>query len=479
MNKEMEKKGKRNFSNRAKVAAFWGVAVIALFVVFFFALSHWSKPNQIVATVTDNSVTESEEEFIEVSRTSIEEQIEYPDETSIMNIEETKEDETEIALVHFSKQDEDYEVIPDKYNCGAKGTLTKVEASDTVNGIKLQESGGINSFDFYYRNKDIEGEIRFESYDFSDYIVAVYSSDKIEREITLVFDNCKFSSFRSLVDYPNVNLEFNNCTFNGFHGSCAKFVRCKFGGTYGDGIVPFHDVFVKDCYISDMSSLDEAGRGAHTDGTQIYGKTGVDAKNIKYEHCRFEMPIVPGTNAINACIMLQMEYSSGIDISFSDCICNGGGYTIYALSKGKGFEYFANVAISNIAVGQSRKYGSLYPTVSEDVNISNIYDIDSLYVASVWKEDGNTHISVTNDTLCERKLVVNADGVSYEYVIPASRGGKTDYFDLFEDYPIDLDICIDTDCRYVICFDATSGNNEQIRFETWDGSDSISIPWEE
>jgi hypothetical protein len=113
------------------------------------------------------------------------------------------------------------------------------------------------------------------------------------------------------------------------------------------------------------------------------------------------------------------------------------------------------------------------------VEISNIYDIDSLYVASVWKENGKTHMSVTNDTLQLRKLVVNADGVTYTYDIPPGKGGEKDHYDRFEDYPFDIDICIDSDCRYIVCFDQTSGEDKQIRFVTWDGSDSISIPCEE
>ena len=107
-----------------------------------------------------------------------------------------------------------------------------------------------------------------------------------------------------------------------------------------------------------------------------------------------------------------------------------------------------------------------------------LYDIDSLYVASVWKENGKTHMSVTNDTLQSRKLVVNVDGVTYEYDIPPSKGGETDHYECFEEYPFDMDICIDSDCRYIMCFDRTAGEDKQIRFETWDGSESISIPCE-
>ena len=465
-------------SKRTKVAAFFCVAVLALLGVFAFKSFLSVKPGQLL------------KKWFERAENLPNQMMTMPDEEEKLISAKTAEDayldsnqpERETKLIpgwNTIKPDEDYNVIPDRYNCGAKGELSKIRASDVVNGVTLKESGGINSFDFYKRNTDIAKEVFFDSYDFSDYIVTINNADKIDREIILVFENCEFSEFRSLTYHPKVKLVFRNCTFHSFYGSCAEFEYCKFGDWYSDGIVPFQEVTVRNCYFSNFSSWDEAGTGVHTDGTQIYGKAGMDAENIRYEHCRFEVPSIPGANAINACIMLQMEFSNGINISFNDCICNGGGFTIYASSKNKGFEYYENVVISNIAVGQSRKYGSIYPTVTEGVEISNIYDIDSLYVASVWKQDGMTHLSVTNDTLQERKLLVNADGENYEFTIPASRGGKTDYFDRFEDYPIDLDICIDADCHCVICYDHTSGKDKQIRIATWGGDDSILIPRDE
>ena len=325
----MEKKGKHNYSIGAKVAAFWGVAVIALFVVFFFVISHLVGADKTSNVITDRVFTEPiEEQEISHSLNN------FSDEE---NLEE--ENNSDILFKEIIKQDEDYKIIPDRYNCGANGELQKVGASDKVSGITLKESGGINSFDFYYRNTDIEGTTNLSGYDFSDYIVAVYNADNIDRKITLVFENCNFYIFRSLSNYPKVNLIFKNCTFNSFLGSCAEFEYCKFGDSFMDGIVPFHDVSVKNCYISNLSSKDADGTGAHTDGTQIYGKKGIDAKNIHFEHCRFEVPCIPGTNMINACIMLQMEFSNGIDITFNDCICNGGGYTIYATKKDKDLKY--------------------------------------------------------------------------------------------------------------------------------------------
>ena len=494
---------------KKRIALILGVAVVAVIGVFAFGHFRPAEPEQNQdgpaevtgqvaeddTDVADLAVMEAVVEHTEIADQPITEPEHEPDlvqDQQIVVLEDGFGEDPGVSLEPIitqqdkdtqsasgrvvTIQDRDRIFIPDRYNCGAWGNFTKVLASDTINGIVLAENGGINSFDFFNRNTDISGEIYFSGYDFSDYIVEVYNSDLIDRDITLVFENCKFFIFRSLSAYPRVKLVFKNCTFNSFYGSCADFTYCKFGGYYRDGLVPYHDISVKYCYFSNFSSQDEAGAGYHSDGTQIYGKEGILAENIKYEYCRFEVPWIPGTNAINACIMLQLEFSSGKNISFSNCMCNGGGYSIYALSKDKGFEYYRNVSISDIWVGQSRKFGSIYPTVAEGVEISNIYDIDFIYVGSVWKANGKTHISVTNDTLQDRLLVVYADGVRYEYIIPASRGGKDSYFDRFEDYPIDLDICIDADCQYVVCFDSTTGTDIQIRFVTWDGSDSVSIP---
>jgi hypothetical protein len=507
---------------KKRIAFVLGVAVFALVGVFAFGPFHSSEPEQntdgsaevtgqtgqtveentegaadlsvreavvepvemteAIAAVSDVSIDEDE-----VSSQQATESEDVPDEKPGVNPETTPnvvtgepvsqdKDHQPTDILNVTRQGIDYTIIPDRYNCGAWGNFTKVLASDTVNGIILQENEGINSFDFFTRNTDISGEIYFSGYDFSDYIVEIYNSDLIDREITLVFENCKFFIFRSLSAYPKVKLVFKNCTFNSFYGSCATFTYCKFGGYYRDGLVPYHDVTVKYCYFSNFASQDPAGSGYHSDGTQIYGKEGIPAENIRYEFCRFEVPWIPGANAINACIMLQLEFSSGINISFENCICNGGGYTIYATSKDKGFEYYRNVSISNISVGQSCKFGMVCPNVAPGVDVSNVFQIGALYVASVWKGNGKTHLSVTNDTLQDRLLVVYADDTRYEFIVPASRGGKESYFDRFEDYPIDIDICLDADCQYVVCFDCTSGTYEQIRFVTWDGRDSVSIP---
>ena len=72
-------------------------------------------------------------------------------------------------------------------------------------------------------------------------------------------------------------------------------------------------------------------------GIQIYGNntdSTVKTENIHFDNCRFEMPSLRYPNAkkayVNACIMLQTEFSDGDNMSFENCYINGGGYSMYA-----------------------------------------------------------------------------------------------------------------------------------------------------
>ena len=103
------------------------------------------------------------------------------------------------TLVEQTEQD--IRVIPDKYNTGCSGNLTTA-ILDTTNGTTINNvlfiagsgnTGTRRVMDFYYRNKDITGTVYFENYDFSEYPLWAYNLDKVDRQIKLVFNNCKFS----------------------------------------------------------------------------------------------------------------------------------------------------------------------------------------------------------------------------------------------------------------------------------------------
>ena len=371
--------------------------------------------------------------------------------------------------------DADRNVIPDKYNTGAKGELKKVDLGALVESVQLRVdgTGKKNVFNFYYGNKNISGIVRFENYDFTNYETVMYDEDKVEQEITLVFVNCAFSKFSKGAGASKVRCEFINCSFSNFNGANATFERCHFGGNFSDGLNPYNDVKVSNCYFSDMYDYLGKGGGTHTDGTQIYGKKDICVENIFYENCRFEIPTlasIAGGAYVNACIMLQLEYSSGKSIHFKNCILNGGGYSMYARSV-KSEYILEDVTFENIQFGCAKRYGSIYPDISDGISIKALSDTNRLYVSSVWKEDGKIHFCVTNDTNQERKLWVYTDKGNTEYIIPACPNGeKVATLTSLDVFPTDLEYTIAKGSKYVVFYDATFEKSPvQIRFVNWNG----------
>lgn len=367
---------------------------------------------------------------------------------------------------------EDKKVIPDKYNTGVSGKLKKVKLGENIDGVQFTAASGNtkNSLDFYYSNQKIKGIITLKNYDFSQYPVVCYNAGKVDRTIKVIFVNCKFSFFSTDRECTKVSYEFKNCDFNNFGGSNAYFDRCRFGESYNDGLNPFQKVTVKNSFFSDLGS-EKSDRVLHSDGTQIYGWSGITAKEIFYKNCRFEIPQVApeGSKAgVNACIMLQMEYSGAESIKFEDCILNGGGYSIYAHTINKKYP-LKNIVFKNIQVGGAKTYGSIYPDVSSGVTFENAGETSSLYVGSVWKEKGKTHLSVTNDTCRKRELLVITDQGKFRYTIAACKNGKQmDETDTYDTMPFDKEIVIPKKCKYLICYDNTfPGAAKQIRFVNW------------
>ncbi len=369
----------------------------------------------------------------------------------------------------------DDRIIPDKYNTGCTGNLIKAQFNQTINGVFVVPASNNTRFvlDFFYRNKDISGTVCIENYDFSDYSLWSYNEDKVERNIHIIFKNCKFSSVTTGKNTGKVSFTFDHCTMNSFNGSNATLNYCQFGKNYSDGLVPFRNVSVNHSFFTDMASIAASGKEIHTDGTQIYGIKDIDVSNVHYNNCRFEIPPVrpSGSTAyVNACIMLQLEYSNANNMSFTNCIVNGGGYSIYARGKSAGFT-FDNVKFDNIRFGCAMKHGVFYTDIHPDIDIKNIAATDSLYIGSVWKEDGKTHLSVTNDTNQERTLVVYTEDGAHAYTIPACTKGSDLMSDMtYSKLPFDQDIVIEEDCEYVVCYDHTlAGCAKQIRFVNWSG----------
>ena len=370
----------------------------------------------------------------------------------------------------------DYNIIPDKYNTGCTNTaiLTKINSATIVDGIEYNMGSGGTTvvIDLYYRNENMPEEVVIRNKDFSDKSFSVWHASRLEPGTKRVirFENCKFSFASVEFAQDNAKYYFTNCSFVNFKGSDSTFEKCFFGGSFYDGMNPYKNVTVKNCYFGGF--VQHNNEGKHSDALQIYGKEGTDAENIFYKNCRIEIPIIKSEQKpqINACLMVQLEYSSANGIMFEDCIINGGGFSIYVIGTKKDIT-LRNVVFRNIAIGSAHLYGDLHPNYDKNAVFDNLYDTEKLYVGSVWKDaSGKVHLSVSNDTAKDRVLVVVTEAGKEEIRIECKTSAEAAGARETEDLPIDLDVVIgDGDTDWVVCYDGEETEDNQIRFVNWSG----------
>ncbi len=372
---------------------------------------------------------------------------------------------------------EDSCVMPDKYNTGAdESSLMIVTADDApalksmFGGIPFKKSSDSLLSINYHGNGDLSGQVEVTNIDFSNMDFAIYNSSLCKKQVRIVFVNCKFAGFGMSDSNDLVYYEFRNCTFENVNGSNMDLYNCRIAGGQSDGIRAFRNTNVVDCYIADKSQINgTTSVGNHVDGVQIYGSKDGVCRNIHFENCRFEIPLlVGGTAPVNSCLMLQIEFCDADDITFSNCKINGGGYSIYAWSKNDKYK-LTNARFENITIGCACGHGNIYPKTDKGVSFSNVSDSDSLYVGSVWRDENGTHLSVTNDTNVERTLLVCTGKGETKYTIKACplrsemKEGMT-----FDSLPFDIDINIG-DTAWVVCYDITGDTRQQIRYVDYSG----------
>lgn len=368
----------------------------------------------------------------------------------------------------------DEQVIPDKYNTGAKGELIPVTSECYISGVKFGTTGVANrKLDLYYQKNEVPSTILVENYDFSSGDFRFYNADLVQKTVKIIYKNCKFQSY-TIDGIGNVYHQFENCTFTHFGGGNATFLNCYFGGgTDGDGINPMVNCTFTNCMIADLIQRADAAGSKHVDGFQIFGDTsGMDNADIKLSNCRIEMPFLPmstPSGAMNCPLSIIMRYSDANNISFNDCYVNGGLY--YALMVLANENNVTNLSLNNIHLGGSSK--SLYTCdpAFEGVVQRGVSATDALYVASVRKLSDGIHLSVTNDTASERTLTVITTMGTKEYQIPACPKGINLSMDstTYADCPFDIDINI-PDAEWVVCYDTTN-DAKQIRFVNWTDED--------
>lgn len=315
-------------------------------------------------------------------------------------------------IIKFGKYD--INVIPDKYNCGAKENTafkTILEGGNIVPGFNITVRT-ISDVNYYYimgnQNKNCPDYINISDYDFSDYNFVIQGSDYYKKNKFIVFTNCKFKSFRNDSASPlssRIYCIFNNCSFSGgVNSAYLTLNNCKIGGFTSDGMNPLREVYCNNLYIYDL--MHEGNQnGTHVDGIQIYGDqrsrnnevngywiSKVETGEIHMKNIRFEIPSINfegSTTAVNGSLMFALEYSDVDNCSFEDLYVNGAGFW-HSISLGgqknsersiKGGWSHRNLILKNALV--SNNYGGIFynNSYSADV-VENVYNHDLLFVSS-------------------------------------------------------------------------------------------------
>ncbi|MBO5788700.1 MAG: leucine-rich repeat protein [Clostridia bacterium] len=422
------------------------------------------------------------------------------------------------SKVKVEEQEIDKLPMPDKYNTGAGSylyadrPLAKVTKSGIYNGTPIYVNGDKVGID--YINVDITGltEYVISDIDFSDYQFATSGTFAgVTEKFVVRFENCKFDTFTTDRDGTGlVYYTLDHCSLNTFNGSNATIEWCYFGGNdYRDGLVPFRNVTVNHCMVGEKDSVRYENE-MHTDAIQIYGfgmgKRTVVAENLHFYNFRAMMPAVTFSGSesyTNAILMVSLDYNHAYNISFEHCYIDGGGYPVMVWDnphpdyiEGYGtsaFEYnhmqdivYRDIMYGCTISGQPYVIGLKSPLsyvtfgdtkvqgpVSDTTNIDALnqdpnflHKMETLYVGSVWEKDGKTHFSVSNNTNITREFsVMTPDGAIHQFIIPRAPVASEFEFNLtYAEFPFDIDIEIDGVFDYVVCFDTTCGNYQQIRF---------------
>lgn len=379
----------------------------------------------------------------------------------------------------YLKDVHDFKIIPDKHNTGIDSsvTLNVAQLSDpqtnlTIDGIVIT----CRPTDFIinaYGNAGAPREVTIENWDFSAGFFSLTNVEVFGKVIHITFKNCKFKGVSFYLKFDKtsgIQCTYNNCEFIGtLQGNNYTCNGCAIHEVQGDALNPSMEVYMNNCYIYNL--LTEAQTtGTHVDGMQIFGQSGKVCHTVHFDNVRMELPslhINDNSAYINACLMFKLERGSVNDTWFHDCTFNGGGFSIY-LQVDSRFTQDDQI-LQNIGVGCFHKYGIFYAnSFNQNAIIEKVEDITKLFVSSVWKENGVIHFLCTNDTLNARVLkAVTSSGTEYTFNMAQNYGYDYTQTNVssFDELPIDVEFTINEDADYVVFYDTSVSEVNQIRFE--------------
>lgn len=368
--------------------------------------------------------------------------------------------------MNYIKKYRDEVIIPDKYNTGCKGELISVQDffGDLYTGGVLYITSNIqNQLGTVYENIDFDVDVNlskvnlasmtFKNCKFSiasSYAVTTGNGSNFTEDMEVIFENCEFVNQTSAAIQPAPNIKLYKCKFHEMGGDGGKVLT---GGTYDS------------CYFYDIGFKD----GAHADGIQVTGAN----TNFSIVNCRFDMPYYSKYTP-NAAIFFILEEDSYNSV-IKDCVMTGGNYTMYYGRKNPDAEspvVLENNTVSNIVVGCSAQYGILQDN-SDSFNHDEVKQADKLFVSSVYKENDKIKLLVTNYTNNEKVLTVVTNKGQTNINIPAcplcDDGIQNT---LFTDFPFDVEV--EVEGNYVVCYDTSVSEDNQIRYVSFDGGNESS-----
>jgi hypothetical protein len=121
------------------------------------------------------------------------------------------------------------------------------------------------------------------------------------------------------------------------------------------------DALIRDCYIHDVQWTPDA----HHDCIEVYG-----GGNVIIDHCNLQLP-----NSETGCVNIATDFGDISDVTVTNCLLNGGTYTIYARIQGSGSS-LTDVTVANNVFGSDYIYGIL----SADITVQG--------GCNVWEDTG-------------------------------------------------------------------------------------------
>ena len=360
-------------------------------------------------------------------------------------------------------------IIPDIYNCGCHGTLTKFNLSSDTSGIIWRDNTTTIDFNNGVGVKNLEDNqiIVFEDYDFTDYDKFSFlnpqsyshESTYYRDNLKFIFKNCLFTAVNQNYEFSsdaNISLEFYNCTSNRFVVGNAIVDRCLIGNvTYyqtkdptfspaGDPVNPKGALLLKNSYIMDVEASLSESYAAHIDGLQCADPGGHD---VNIFNCRFECFDMPYEHSQGGWSYSLFWQGSTINSTAHYNVFHGGGYYGTSIRKAANQELSNNLISGEYhcdeGAPESQWIRACYP--NEDLyQMSDGWAdyIRTLLVSSVWVEDLKIKICYSNDMHSIRTMrIVTDTNKTYTVSVPACpvrTSAASEGIEKWSDLPFDL-----------------------------------------